>query len=215
MSNHPTTVPDPSPDDSFTSQPQAPIYFRAYNYVSNRYQLLLDASTPHWMARWAFSLSILLVFMIRILVAQGWYIICYGLSIYYLNLFICFLSPKIDPAFQDGGEFDLDDSPTGPMLPTKASDEFRPFIRRLPEFKFWLSATKATIISLFLTLFEVFDLPVFWPILLVYFILLFVSTMRAQIKHMIKYGYVPWDKGKTKYGTPKVETSSLYSDTIY
>lgn len=25
----------------------------------------------------------------------------------------------------------------GPTLPTKANEEFRPFIRRLPEFKFW------------------------------------------------------------------------------
>ena len=26
----------------------------------------------------------------------------------------------------------------GPTLPTNSDDEFRPFIRRLPEFKFWL-----------------------------------------------------------------------------
>lgn len=25
----------------------------------------------------------------------------------------------------------------GPSLPTRQSEEFRPFIRRLPEFKFW------------------------------------------------------------------------------
>ena len=25
----------------------------------------------------------------------------------------------------------------GPSLPTKANEEFRPFMRRLPEFKFW------------------------------------------------------------------------------
>ena len=25
----------------------------------------------------------------------------------------------------------------GPQLPTSRSDEFKPFIRRLPEFKFW------------------------------------------------------------------------------
>lgn len=152
--------------------------------------------------------------MLRIVLAQGWYIICYGLSIYYLNLFIGFLSPRIDPAFQYDGNGDLDESDVGPMLPTKASDEFRPFIRRLPEFKFWLSATRATLISLFLTLFEVFDMPVFWPILLIYFIMLFISTMRQQIKHMIKYGYVPWDKGKKKYGVQKEEPTNLYPATI-
>lgn len=203
-------------DDSFAFKTPDPFYSKGIRYVSSRYQLLLDASTPHWMARWAFSLMLLLIFIARIIMAQGWYIICYGLSIYYLNLFIGFLSPKIDPAFQAGGEFDFDDpnDSSGPMLPTRANDEFRPFIRRLPEFKFWLSATTATLISLILTLFSIFDLPVFWPILLLYFILLFISTMRHQIRHMIKYGYVPWDKGKKKYGVQSEDQSNLFSTTI-
>lgn len=194
-------------------------YSKLSRSISGRYQLLLDFVTPHWAARWTFSIFILLVFMARIIMAQGWYVICYGLSIFYLNLFIGFLSPKIDPAFQaaaDDDDFGLlgGNDDLGPMLPTRANDEFKPFIRRLPEFKFWLSATKATLVSLFLTLFEAFDLPVFWPILLIYFLLLFVSTMRQQIRHMIKYGYVPWDKGKKKYGGRVEEPSSLFSSTI-
>ena len=32
---------------------------------------------------------------------QGWYIVTYALGIYLLNLFIAFLTPKIDPALQD------------------------------------------------------------------------------------------------------------------
>lgn len=210
--------PDSGQDESsFAFKSPQPLYSGFFRTINQRYQFILDVSTPHWAARWAFSIILLLVFMARIVFAQGWYIICYGLSIYYLNLFIGFLSPKIDPAFQDGDDFDFDDpgdSDTGPMLPTRANDEFRPFIRRLPEFKFWLSASKATLISLFLTLFEIFDLPVFWPILLLYFILLFVTTMRQQIRHMIKYGYVPWDKGKKKYGARKEEPLDSFSTTI-
>ena len=37
-----------------------------------------------------------------------------------------------------------------------------------------------------MTFFSVFNIPVFWPILLLYFIALFVLTMKRQIKHMIK-----------------------------
>lgn len=62
--------------------------------------------------------------------------------------------------------------------------------------QFWLSATKATLISLVCTFFSVFDIPVFWPILVFYFITLFVLTMRRQIQHMIKYKYVPFDMGR-------------------
>ncbi|KAF4002551.1 Rer1 family protein [Saccharomyces cerevisiae] len=79
------------------------------------------------------------------------------------------------------------------------SEEFRPFIRRLPEFKFWYNSIRATVISLLLSLFSIFDIPVFWPILLMYFILLFFLTMRRQIQHMIKYRYIPLDIGKKKY----------------
>lgn len=31
---------------------------------------------------------------------QGWYIVTYALGIYHLNLFIAFLTPKIDPAME-------------------------------------------------------------------------------------------------------------------
>ena len=80
-------------------------------------------------------------------------------------------------------------------------DEFRPFIRRLPEFKFWISATQAILLSLLATLFSVFDIPVFWPILVLYFLTLFVITMRRQIEHMIRYKYLPFDLGrKARYG---------------
>lgn len=216
-SNNASYYPQPEPNaaDSFAFKSPEPIHRKISKYVTTRYQLLLDLSTPYPKARWAFSLGLLFLFMVRILVSHGWYVICYGLSIYYLNLFIGFLSPKIDPAFQADMDFsDPADSAIGPMLPTKASDEFRPFIRRLPEFKFWLSATSATLTALFLTLFRMFDLPVFWPILLLYFILLFACTMRQQIRHMIKYGYVPWDKGKKKYGGQVDDSAKLYPTTI-
>jgi hypothetical protein len=93
---------------------------------------------------------------------EGFYIVTYGLGIFLLNLFIGFLSPLEE----DLGAGDGD----GPVLPLNDLDEFKPFIRRLPEFKFWLACTKAQVLSLFLTLFPALDIPVFWPILLVYFV---------------------------------------------
>lgn len=61
------------------------------------------------------------------------------------------------------------------------------------------ACTNATIVGLVLTLFSIFDIPVFWPILLIYFIILFVYTMKKQIQHMIRYKYVPFSRGKQKY----------------
>jgi hypothetical protein len=63
---------------------------------------------------------------------QGFYIVTYGLGIYLLNRLIGFLSPMVDPELE------------GPTLPSKSSDqEFKPFQRRLPEFKFWCAAPNA------------------------------------------------------------------------
>ena len=41
-----------------------------------------------------------------------------------------------------------------------------------------------------MTFFTVFDIPVFWPILLLYFVALLFLTMKRQIRHMIKHKYV-------------------------
>jgi hypothetical protein len=51
--------------------------------------------------------------------------VTYALGIYNLNLLLGFLTPQIDPELE------------GPTLPSRSEDEFRPFARRLPEFKFW------------------------------------------------------------------------------
>lgn len=61
------------------------------------------------------------------------------------------------------------------------------------------ASTRATIIATLMTFFKVFDVPVFWPILLIYFFALFAMTMKNQLAHMMKYKYVPFTWGKKKY----------------
>ncbi|XP_015912341.1 protein RER1 isoform X2 [Parasteatoda tepidariorum] len=175
-------------DDSVRPRPS--VFACTTHRISQVYQHILDVWTPYTISRWVGSFVLLVSFLARVFLLQGWYIITYALGIYQLNLFLAFLSPKIDPAMAD------DD---GPSLPTKNNEEFKPFMRRLPEFKFWYSTTKATLVALLCTFFQMFNIPVFWPILLLYFLTLFGITMKRQIKHMIKYRYLPWTRGKTKY----------------
>lgn len=61
---------------------------------------------------------------------------------------------------------------------------------------FRYAITKAFCVAFLMTFFSMFDVPVFWPILLCYWIVLFVLTMKRQIMHMIKYKYVPFNIGK-------------------
>ncbi|KAI8533009.1 protein RER1A-like [Rhododendron vialii] len=163
------------------------------------FQFYLDKSTPHAVYRWIGTFVLACLYALRVFYLQGFYIISYGVGIYVLNLLIGFLSPLVDPELEPSD---------GPSLPTKGSDEFKPFIRRLPEFKFWYAITKAFCIAFVLTFFSMFDVPVFWPILLFYWVVLFFLTMRRQIAHMIKYKYLPFNIGKQKYSGKKPAASS-------
>lgn len=58
-----------------------------------------------------------------------------NIGIYMLNFFLAFLTPKFDPSIEL--ELQETEMEEGPSLPMKNDEEFKPFIRRLPEFKFW------------------------------------------------------------------------------
>jgi len=170
------------------SDAQEPSMFeRVTRQAGRRYQHMLDRSTVHMKSRWAFFVGMLCLYFTRVYLAQGWYIVTYGLGIYLLNMFIGFLSPQVDPETE------------GPILPTASNEEYRPFARRVPEFKFWYQSTRAVTVALFMSFFRAFDIPVFWPILLAYFIVLFFVTMKRQIIHMVQHRYIPISWGKAKY----------------
>lgn len=173
-----------------------------WRQFSRLFQFYLDKTTPHAVYRWIATGALVFLYVLRVYYVQGFYIVSYGLGIYILNLLIGFLSPLVDPELEPSD---------GPLLPTKGSDEFKPFIRRLPEFKFWYAITKAFIISFLMTFFSMFDVPVFWPILLCYWFVLFGLTMKRQIMHMIKYRYVPFNIGKQKYGGGKKSSAGSSS----
>ncbi|GMS84383.1 hypothetical protein PENTCL1PPCAC_6558, partial [Pristionchus entomophagus] len=178
-------------DDSSDLRDQPGVVSRFFSSLEIKYQYYLDRLTPFTAVRWLINLVFNALFVARMVYLQGFYIVTYALYIYYLNLFLLFLTPSIDPQL-------MDDDDDGPVLPSKGNDEFRPFMRRLPEFKFWHSSLKACLFAIACTFFEFFNVPVFWPILVLYFIILFCLTMKRQIMHMIKYRYIPFTVGKPK-----------------
>ena len=174
-------------------------FFLLYIYIVQRLiQYWLDKSTIHIVPRWLVFAFLLSLFFLRIYLVQGYFIVAYGLGIFLLNNFIAFLSPLEDPV-EDG-----------PTLPTSNAEEYRPFTRRLPEFKFWLACARGTATCIVMTFFSVFDVPVFWPILLMYFFVLFFMTMKRQIMHMYKHKYVPISFGKAKYKNAGMETGMFH-----
>ncbi|EYU45180.1 hypothetical protein ABFS82_03G061000 [Erythranthe guttata] len=173
---------------------------------SRAFQYFLDRSAPHIVNRWLGTLAAAAVYVLRVYYLHGFFVISYGLGIYILNLLIGFMSPKVDPELEvlDGGA----------SSPTKDSYEYRPFTRRLPEFKFWYAITKALCVAFLMTFLSIFDVPVFWPILFFYWFFLFFLTMKRLITHMIKHRYVPFNFGKQKYSgkRPAQSTSGSRRD---
>ncbi|KAB0406070.1 hypothetical protein E2I00_009593 [Balaenoptera physalus] len=167
--------------DSVHGKPS--VVYRFFTSLGQVYQAWLDKSTPYTAVRWVVTLGLSFIYMIRVYLLPGWYIVTYALGIHHLNLLIAFLSPKVDPSL-------MEDSDDGPSLPTK-QNEFQSSIRRLPEFKSWHVVTKGILVAMVCTFFEAFNVPVFWPILVMYFIMLFCITMKRQITHMIEYRYIP------------------------
>ena len=145
---------------------------------------------PYLWQRWAFFAVISVIFTIRMFATHRYYYAGYIAGLYILQAFILFLSPKNDPDLYGKD-----------VLPTAGDGDYKPFVRKLPEFTFWRRATAAAVLAFFLSLMP-FDLPVYGPLLLVYFLVVTFITFRTRIRHMIKYKYVPFDIGKPKYQKP-------------
>lgn len=157
----PSLPPSPLPPLTPQTNPLPPKRTPTHTPTASRIlQYWLDKSTIHVLPRWVVFTFLVFIFSLRIYSVQAYFIVAYGLGIYLLNNFIAFLSPLEDPLG------DPDDG--SPGLPNTNSEarEFRPFARRLPEFKFWLACSKGTCVAFMMTFFSMFDVPVFWPILL-------------------------------------------------
>ncbi|KAG5479590.1 hypothetical protein CUR178_03351 [Leishmania enriettii] len=160
------------------------------------YKRYLDASVPHRGMRWCFFAFLAILYVARVVTFGGFYVITYGLCIHLLYLLLMLITPLSEP---DEGDVT--------SLPTTHGDgdEYRPFMPKVQEFVVWKQMFTVVSVCLFLTMFSFLDIPVFWPILVLYFLVLLATQVGGRVRHMIKHGYVPWNAGKPKF-VPKNTT---------
>ncbi|VDM03251.1 unnamed protein product [Schistocephalus solidus] len=175
---------------------------RCREHTAGLYQSFCDRIVPYVACRWLSFIFLLAVYVLRVVQTQGFFVVSYALGVFLLSQFLGFLTPQVQPSLSGGKVHFLNEInayiDTDPLLPTNSDGEFRPFIRRLSEIKFWKGCTYAVVLSIMCTCFPFLDLPVFWPILLLYFIVLCYVTLQRQIAHMIKYRYMPFTYGKPR-----------------
>ena len=108
-----------------------------------------------------------------------------------------YLTPLEDPDeldFENDSEY---------ILPVRESDEFKGFQRKIQELELWKLLMQGTVLCIFLTLFEFFAFPIFWPLLVFYFIMMTTFLCRYKLEHMIRYRYIPFDFSKKSYSGGK------------
>ncbi|KRH94192.1 Golgi proteins involved in ER retention (RER) [Pseudoloma neurophilia] len=165
-----------------------------FKNFSRKYQYYLDRTAPQKMGRWIGFAVLLVLFFLRIIIIQSHFLVTYVLSIYLLHGLIGFCTPQ-EESIPD--PFDNIDDDV--YVPQQVDDEFRPFMRRLPEFDFWFLAVRLVLLAFFTTFFDLFDIPVFVPILVIYFLLISLLTAKNLYRHMKKYNYNPFLSGKETF----------------
>lgn len=160
----------------------------------SKFQYYLDRTAPKKVERWTALGVLLTAYFIRILLIQTHYLVTYVLSIYLLHGLIGFCTPQ-EESIPD--PFDNIDEEV--YIPQTVDDEFRPFMRRLPEFDFWWLAVRLSLLAFFTTFFDLFDIPVYAPILIIYFVVISMLTAKNLYRHMKKYNYNPFYIPKESY----------------
>ena len=148
--------------------------------------------------RWLVLAALFGTFMARVVSLQGFFAAAYLLGFFYLQNLILFVTPNDIPTIQeedqDGDSFEI---PEGVNF-ERGQDASKPVIRKLGEFSLWKKLVLGTFVAYLSTYFKVLDLPVFWPLLLFYFIFIVFSVVLKQYQHMNKYGYSLSDFFKRK-----------------
>ena len=156
--------------------------------LSMKMESMILKTKPYTLYRWLFFAFLFITFLARMIIFKKYYAIAYIAGLYLVNSFILFLSPKLDP-----DEY-------GETLPSRlTNNEYKPFIRKLPEFSFWQKITIALIIAHIAACIPFLDIPVYGPILFFYFILVFLVSFHGRIMHMIRHHYLPFTSGKPTY----------------
>ena len=81
------------------------------------------------------------------------------------------------------------------VLPTRETDEFKGFSRKLQEFEAWKKLFYLTLACFFLSFFDCFDFEIYVPILVFYFILVIGFLCKVKYEHIKKFRYNPFDFG--------------------
>ncbi|KAI5152152.1 hypothetical protein ENBRE01_2607 [Enteropsectra breve] len=149
------------------------------------YQLAADNIKPYRRTRWTVFAALGLYFFCRIVKKDSHWLAAYVLCIYLIQCFILFATPK-DSSIPD--PFEAEEELQEYVAPTEENSH-RPFIRNLPEYNFWTTVIQYLLIAHAVICFDFTNLPVYIPILVLYFVFMVIATVVKLWEHSSKYKY--------------------------
>lgn len=155
-------------------------------------QIFEDKISPLIYPRWILTGCLIIAYIRRVVKIGTHAVISYLVGVYLLHSFILFVTPK-DDSIPDPFENVEDDD----YNPRNIDNDFKPYVRKLPEFQFWKLSTQAVCVSYFLTYFPFIDIPVFLPILVIYSVFIVIMTIFKLNMHSRKYKYNFFYSGKS------------------
>lgn len=166
------------------------------SYIKNK----INKTIIYRKERWILTIITYFLFIIKCVIYDSYYALLYILSFYYIQNIILFITPKDVPSIHDEDEDeDMYEIPDTVFNKSDDPDE-KPIIRKISEFSLWEKITFFTLLCHLLSYFEVFNIPVWWPMLLIYFVIVSVLIVFKQRSHMNKYNYSLYDFFKSKRG---------------
>ena len=157
--------------------------------ITGFFQKKIDRLIVYKTQRWVMLLVVLLVFLMRMIILEAFFAVAYILGFYIMQNVILYFTPSSLPSIQDEEEADEEIYEIPEKMLEKSEDSSKPIIRKLGEFRLWKKLFLAISIALLCTFMKIFDFPVFWPILLIYFLFITLTIVIRQRQHMKKYGY--------------------------
>ena len=121
---------------------------------------------------------------------MSYYIVTYLIGFYVLQLLVNYVTPK---GLEDNDD-DMEETLTSekdflPHVQDVCEDEVRPLAPSMSEIQIWERITYAFAMGTVCTCFKLLEIDVFWPMLVVYFLILACFTLRKVIMQMIKHNY--------------------------
>ena len=127
---------------------------------------------------------------------HGFYVVGYIQGLTLLNLFFESIYSTTNTDQSEQGQEEVNELPLHTIKDIEAPPspifiENEQEIQLSGDVRLWYSFMITIVISLICALIPALDIPVFWPLLLIYFLAIFILTMREPLWIMLTKSYTP------------------------